>query len=157
MAAKDSPPASKADVAAVAKDLAVVAKDLAVVAKDLNAKISTVAKGLNAKIDAVEQRLDAKIDGVEKRLDAKIDGVIVELVKTQGAMESMEGRLTSLIREESRKTNGTIDSFLANLETYSRESFTLPQAIDQHGETLRGHEAKLGEHDRRLRAVEARP
>ena len=38
---------------------------------------------------------------------------------------------------------GTIDAFLARLETYARESVTIPKTLDTHGETLRDHERRL--------------
>lgn len=160
MKRKDSGPAGKADLAMVESglkaDLAGLKADLTAVEKRLDAKIDGVEKRLDAKIGGVEKRLDAKIGGVEKSLDAKIGGVALELVKTQDRMEKMEERLTSLIREESGKTTGRIDAFLTRLESYDRKSVTLPNILDQHGLEIRGHEARLGEHDRRLKAVEAR-
>lgn len=125
MEQEDSPPASKADLAAVETRL--------------KSDLTAVETGLKSDI----QRLDTKIDGVDRRLDAKIDGVIVELVKTQGRMDAMEQRLLTRMDAGFDRVTGTIDAFVAKLETYGRETTLIPNALDEHGKTLQDHERRL--------------
>lgn len=100
------------------------------------AQLKAVQSELKTNIKAVRIALSGKIDGVEQKL-------VVEIVKTNERMGKMEERLTSLIREESAKTVGRIDAFLGRLETYARESVTIPKTLDSHGEKLRDHERRL--------------
>lgn len=100
------------------------------------------------------RRLDERGDAIQsdiRRLDGKIDNtqadvrrLATEIVRSNAARDKMEERLSALIREESAKNAGRIDAFLSRLETYDRESATLPKAIDEHGKTLRDHERRLG-------------
>ena len=69
---------------------------------------------------ASESRLDQKIESFDKKMDRGFNRV-----------------------------TGTIDAFLGRLETYARESVTIPKTLDAHGEKLRDHE-------RRLTAVESK-
>lgn len=82
-------------------------------------------------------RSNAQRDKMEERLAA-------EIVRSNGLRDKMEERLIALIREESAKNAGRMDAFLGRIETYDRESATLPKTIDEHGKTLRDHERRLG-------------
>jgi septal ring factor EnvC (AmiA/AmiB activator) len=142
VARKADGPASKSEVQSVKTEVGAIKDDVQVLKGDLQTLKSDVT-GLKGDI----ARLDAKIGGVEKRLETKIDGVhrglAVEIVKTNTRMGEMESRLTALIRQESASTAGRLDAFLAKMETYARETVSIPRALDAHGEKLRDHEVRI--------------
>lgn len=94
------------------------------------------------------QRLDDKLDASVKRLDDKIDDAVKrlsgEIFKTNGRMDAMEGRLSARMDAGFDRITGTIDSFAAKLETFARESLTLPKTLDAHGLRLKDHEERIG-------------
>lgn len=92
-----------------------------------------------ADLDAAKAELKADA----ARLNEKSDRLAADQVRMRGDMAAMEQRLGSLIREESAKTAATIGAFLTKLETYDRESLTLPKTLDLHGEKLRDHESRI--------------
>jgi len=118
------------------------------------AQLKTVHGKLDAKIDGVGKRLD----GVEKRLDAKIDGVIVEVVKLQASVRDIQHTLETRVasKDDFGRLMAAIDAFARTNEIHARETLMLPKVIDEQGKQIRDHETRLGEHDRRLKAVEAR-
>jgi chromosome segregation ATPase len=128
----DGRPATKGDLAAVRTELR---SDIA----QLDAKIGGVEKRLDARIGG----LDAKIDGIEKRLDSRINGLAGEIVKTNGRMADMEQRLQTRMDAGFDRVTKTLDSVVAKLETYGRETVTIALALDAHGKTLRDHESRI--------------
>lgn len=104
--------------------------------------------------DAAKPATQAQLKAVHTKLDAKIDGVALELVKTQTAVGRIEANMVT--KDDFRRIMAVFDGFAAKLEIYGRETVTFPHLLDEPGEKLRGHEARLGEHDQRLKAVETR-
>ncbi|MFH1725133.1 MAG: hypothetical protein ABII00_11010 [Elusimicrobiota bacterium] len=88
-------------------------------------------------------RLDRKIDGVDSRLDRKIDRVAMELGRTQTQMREMEQRLGARMDAGFDRVTDVIDSFAGKIETYSRETATIPKTLDRHGDKLRDHERRI--------------
>ena len=117
------------------------------------ADLAAVETGLKADIAAVETGLKADIAAVKTELKADIHGLAVELVKTQGSLRTLEETMAT--KSDIGRIMNAIDGFAGKLETYARESVTLPHIIDEQGKTLETHGATLGEHDRRLKAVES--
>lgn len=85
----------------------------------------------------------ADLQTAESRLDKKIDKVAVELMRTQGQIEAAEERLNTKMDEGFDRVVKTVDSFVARIETYARESVTIPKTLDAHGDKLREHEKRL--------------
>lgn len=106
--------------------------DLEGVRSDLKADIGH----LDQKVDDVRSELKDELKAVEKKL-------VLGNIKTNTRMDKMEERLRADIRDVSHQVAGRIDSFLNRLETYDRESVTLPKTLDEHGTMLRDHEKRL--------------
>ncbi|MFH1726163.1 MAG: hypothetical protein ABII00_16260 [Elusimicrobiota bacterium] len=94
---------------------------------------------LRSELKAVEQTLKADIHG----LDRKIDRVAVEVVKHSGRFDALEQTLRKEMTRGFERVTKTIDSFLSDLQTYARESVTIPRTLDAHGERLKDHERRL--------------
>lgn len=85
-----------------------------------------------------------------RELEARLRQDLGEKIfKNNERMDRLEGNLTAEMRLGFRDMNGKIDAFLSKIETYGRESATLPRTLDDHGKILK-------EHDKRLTALEAR-
>lgn len=84
------------------------------------------------------QRLDQKIDSAVLRLGS-------EIVKTQEDVRELKSTIATKLatKEDINRIVTTIDSFLGDLKTYSRETVWLPKAINDHEGKIRDHENRL--------------
>ncbi|MBI3296637.1 MAG: hypothetical protein HYZ75_00630 [Elusimicrobia bacterium] len=156
MERKSQPPASKADLAAVKSELK---GDLAAVKSELKADLAAVKSELKGDLAAVKSELKGDLAAVKSelkgdiaRLDVKTDRIAAELVKTQGRMKAIEETMAT--KDDIGRVIKAIDAFAGKLETYGRETILIPNALDEHGKTLRSHGSKLDDHERRLAEVE---
>lgn len=123
--------------------------DIALLKADLEARFAKTA----TKDDIANMATKDDIANMATKDD--IARLSQEIVKNSADIREIKATMST--KDDVSRIMGAIDGFAFKLETFSRESFTLPATLDKHGETLRGHEAQLAEHDRRLKAVETPP
>lgn len=110
---------------------------------------------LKADLEARFDKTATKDDIANMATKDDIARLAKEIVKNSADIREIKATMST--KDDIRRIMNAFDSFALKQETLIRESFTLPATLDKHGETLRGHEALLAEHDRRLKAVEGRP
>jgi len=110
------------------------------------ADIAGLETRLGAKIDAMGAKLDAKIGAVDARLDAKIDRVAVALVRTQADVHEIKATMST--KDQMERLLRSFDDFAARAVHYDR-------ADASRGRALVEFELKLGDHDRRISALES--
>ncbi|MBI4050913.1 MAG: hypothetical protein HY400_00245 [Elusimicrobia bacterium] len=67
----------------------------------------------------------------------------LEIVKNAANTDKKTETLQAEVHSGFDRVIKTIDSFVGKLETYERESITIPKTLDAHGDKLREHEKRL--------------
>jgi hypothetical protein len=67
----------------------------------------------------------------------------LRLIQLESRLDRKIEDLRSDVRAGFRDMDGRFDSFLAKLETYARETMTIPKSLDEHGRILTDHERRL--------------
>ncbi len=101
-----------------------------------------------ADTDALARRLD----GHDKRFDT-MEGIqrnfAIEMIKLRTETVALEERLIARIKKFENYFATTLDRAVGRMETFWRESATLPKALDRF-------EAALTDHERRITSLENR-
>ncbi len=115
---------------------------------------------VDARFDAVDARfgeVDARFDAADARfekLDKKVDAVhrtlAFEFVKVRAEMAAVEARTVDAMRRLEERVVSVLDRAVGRMETLWQESVLLPKTLDRHGKAL-------GDHERRIAALESRP
>jgi len=88
---------------------------------------------------ASKEDLKREVALINKRLDL----LSLHIVKTNARIDDLETRLTAKIDAGFDWMKGTLIAFTERMETYSRESVTLPKTLDAHGERIQDHERRI--------------
>lgn len=88
--------------------------------------------------DAV-RRMSGMIQSAFKPLTEKIAMMDAKIDEHSNAL----ARLSAKTDAHHRDTIGTIQAFVGKLESYERETYTIPATLDKHGKRLDDHEARL--------------
>ena len=109
-----------------------------------------------ADTDALARRLDShdqRFDLIDARFD-KSDGVqknlAIEMINLRTEIGAVEERLIAQIKKFENYFATTLDRAVSRMETFWRETATVPLALDRF-------DAALADHERRITSLENRP
>ncbi|MFA6094063.1 MAG: hypothetical protein WCU88_05930 [Elusimicrobiota bacterium] len=114
------------------------------------ADLHTLDCVLRADIDGLRKDVKSDMDGLRKdvkadigRLEEKTDKLSLEFVKSCARTDRQFAEMRSEMHQGFERITGIVESFAQRLESYDRESAVFPRMLDEHGRSLRDHEARL--------------
>jgi len=89
----------------------------------------------------IKESLDARIGAFERRIG-------IEFAQLKGEFSDFKREVQETTRAATIEQKGQLDAFLVKMETMWRESFSIPQRLDEHRK-------QLDDHDQRIRSLES--
>ena len=82
-----------------------------------------------------------------RRMEDRDKAMALDLISTKEEMSQLKETVST--KTDIHRLAGALDMVLDKLETYGRETLTIPATLDSHG-------SKLEEHERRIRTLESK-